>query len=225
MNMDEDRTAAIAPSIASGPLGDLKGTLAELTEAGASYIHFDIEDGKFVPVMNIGVKLISELRQYTELPFDVHLMMENPEWLIPDLAARGANRVSVHFEACPYPRRTLGMIVENGMQAGLAFNPATSLPDLSFCLPYLSFILLLTTDPEIKDPPFLPTVLKKIKAGKTQPALLNISWMVDGGINHHNVREVVEAGADVLVVGRGIYKNGKIQENMRQLKEIIVGKE
>ncbi len=184
-------------------------------------IHFDIEDGNFVPVMNLGVKVIGELRALTELPFDVHLMMINPEWLIPDLARMGANLVSVHFEACPYPRRTLRLIHDSGMKAGLAFNPKTGIPDLQFCLPYLSFIVILTTEPEIPDCPFLPSVLHKITEGKNRPALENITWVADGGISAENADLVAKAGADMLVVGRGIFQGGNISDNILEINNTI----
>ena len=188
--MNKSSQIKIAPSIASGPLTNLKTTISELEKAGATHIHFDIEDGSFVPVMNIGVKVIGELRPLSRLPFDVHLMMVNPEWLIPDLARMGADLVSVHYETCPYPRRTLRLITEHGMEAGLAFNPSTQIPNLEFCLPYLSFILVLTTEPEIGDCPFLPSVLKKLVDGKSRPEFDKISWVADGGISAKNAGEV-----------------------------------
>lgn len=219
--MNEPTAIKIAPSIASGPLTCLEKTIHDLESAGSSIIHFDIEDGSFVPVMNLGVKVIEELRPLTKLPFDVHLMMVNPEWLIPELAVMGADMVSVHFEACPYPRRTLRLIVEQGMQAGLAFNPATPIPDLEFCLPYLSFIVILTTEPEERDCPFLPSVLDKVIEVKTRPELKKLIWIADGDISTKNAKEVVDAGVDVLVVGRGIFKDGKIFENLLDIKTAI----
>lgn len=211
----------IAPSVASGPLINLKETVLELDQAGASVIHFDIEDGNFVPVMNIGLKVIKELRPFSELPFDVHLMVKDPEWMIPELASMGADHVSVHFEACPYPRRTLRLISNAGMEAGLAFNPKTAIPDLTFCLPYLSFVVILTTEPEHEDCPILLNVLRKISEGKRQPGLEGVTWVADGGISSENVQKVVEAGADQLVIGRGIYKNGSIKQNMDEIRQLI----
>jgi ribulose-phosphate 3-epimerase len=211
----------IAPSIASGPLISLEKTIHDLETAGSSIIHFDIEDGSFVPVMNLGVKVIGELRPLTKLPFDVHLMMVNPEWLIPELGVMGADMVSVHYEACPYPRRTLRLITEHGMQAGLAFNPSTQIPDLEFCLPYLSFIVILTTEPEEDDCPYLPSVLNKIIKGKSHPELKELTWIADGDISSKNAKEVVNAGADVLVVGRGIFKEGEILKNILDIKSAI----
>ena len=122
--------------------------LSALESAGADYIHIDIEDGTFVPMMTLGTKLIPDLRPLTSLPFDVHLMMVNPEWIIPQLVSWGADRIAIHLEACPYPRRTLGLIDQLGAQAGLALNPVTPLPDLTYLAPYLKFVILLSTEPE-----------------------------------------------------------------------------
>ena len=209
----------ISPSIASGPLTHLVDTLAELDQAGTDAIHFDVEDGSFVPVMNLGIKVIKELRPYSKLPFDVHLMMVNPEWIIPQLAAYGADSVSVHVEACQYPRRLLGLITSLGMRAGLAFNPVTAIPSLEFCLPYLSFIVVLSTEPEIENCRFLTPVLQKITEGKKQSGLDAIEWVVDGGVTSENIKIVIDSGATNVVVGRGIFGSGKIADNLQKLKK------
>src|SRR5512143_646485 len=158
----------ISASLAAAPLVDLRSVARELEEGGTDMIHFDVEDGSFVPAMNLGTKIIRDLRPLTPLPFDVHLMMRNPEWIIPELARCGANRVAVHAEACAYPRRVLGLIDAHRMQAGLAFNPGTAIPPLAFCLPYLAFVVVLTTEPEISHSDFLPAVLSKVVEGKKQ---------------------------------------------------------
>jgi ribulose-phosphate 3-epimerase len=195
--------------------------IIDLETADADYIHFDIEDGSFVPVMTMGTKLIRDLRKFTRLPFDVHLMMVNPEWILPELVDSGANRISVHYEACPYPRRVLRQIVTLGADAGIAFNPATPIPDLTYLLPYLSFVVVLTTEPEIPDCPYLPEVLEKVRKGVQAKGLGGIEWVVDGGIDTENLAEVVAAGANTVVVGRGVFKDGKIEENMRALRAVM----
>lgn len=208
----------IAPSLASAPLERLTQVIAELEGAGADYIHFDIEDGSFVPMMTLGTKIIPDLRPLTRLPFDVHLMMVNPEWILPQLAAWGADRISVHYEACPYPRRALRQIVALGAQAGLVFNPATPVPDLTYLLPYLTFVVILTSEPELPDSPFLPQVLEKVRAGKQLTGLAGIEWVVDGGVTPENISQVVQAGADTVVVGRAVFIHDKIKENMAALR-------
>jgi ribulose-phosphate 3-epimerase len=209
----------ISPSLVSAPLTHLVGTVALLEEAGVDLLHFDLEDGSFVPVMNLGTRLIEEIRPLTDLPFDVHLMMVNPEWIIPLLASMGVWRVSVHFEACPYPRRTLGLITGYGMQAGLAFNPKTDIPPLGFCLPFLSSLLLLSTEPEVETCTYLPQVLEKLHAARLRPELQGIELVVDGGVTASNAGEIVQAGAGTLVSGRGIFQDGKIAENLLRLRQ------
>lgn len=200
-------------------MDQLANVVSNLEAAGADALHFDIEDGSFVPVMTLGTKIISDLQGLTKLPFDVHLMMVNPEWLIPALAEMGIQRLSVHFEACPYPRRVLRQIHERGIQAGLAFNPATPLPDLAYLKPYLSFVLILTSEPEIPDSPFLPEALGKLRKGKQGKALEGIEWMADGGINAGNLAQVRGAGADAAVIGRAVFKDGKPIENLQALRQ------
>lgn len=199
-------------------MGHLESTARELESAGADYIHFDVEDGSFVPVMTLGTKIIADLRGLTQIPFDVHLMMANPEWILPDLVAYGADRISVHVEACTYPRRVLRQIVSLGAQAGIALNPATPLPDLVYLLPYLSFVVILTTEPEIPDSPFLPQVLEKVRSGKQTQGLERIEWVVDGGVAPSNASQVIKAGADTLVVGRAVFVDGKIADNISVLR-------
>jgi ribulose-phosphate 3-epimerase len=208
----------ISPSLASVSLLDLREALSDLEKAGADYLHFDLEDGVFVPLMTLGIKLISDLRPVSSLPFDVHLMMVDPEWILPQLIEMGADRISVHYEACRYPRRVLRQIVELGGTAGLAFNPATPLPDLEYLAPYLSFLVILTTEPEGPDCPYLPSVLRKLEAKARDPYLGSLEWVVDGGVSSQNIGEVVQAGADTVVVGRAAFQGGKIQENIAALR-------
>ncbi len=214
-------TPQIAPSLAAAPLVDLASVLRDLEEGGADMVHFDVEDGRFVPAMNLGTKIIQDLRPLTKLPFDVHLMMTDPEWIIPEIARCGANRVSVHAEACAYPRRVLGLIDQFHMQAGLAFNPGTPIPPLQFCRPYLAFVLVLSTEPETTHCDFLPSVLAKVVQGKKKEGLAEIEWAVDGGITADNVRQVVAAGADIVISGRGVFGKGQTRENLRKLKAAI----
>ena len=205
--------------MASAPFHQLGDTLVELESAGVDCIHFDIEDGSFVPMMTLGTKIIQELRPKTRLPFDVHLMMVNPEWLLPDLARWGVISISVHYEACPYPRRVLRQITSLGLQAGLAINPATPIPDLDYLAPYLSFMVLLSTEPEGDDCPFIPETLDKMRKGKQTHS--RIKWVMDGDINSTNIAEVVAAGADEVVIGRAIFKDNAISENMRTIRAAI----
>lgn len=209
----------IAPSLVSAPMTHLAEMVKNLERAGADILHFDIEDGAFVPEMSLGIKIIRELRPLTDLPFDVHLMVNNPEWLIPRLADYGADMVSVHYEACAYPRRTLGIIHQNGMRAGLAFNPKTPLPDLYHYLPFMSFVLILTTEPETESCTYLPSILKKVTEGRKQKGMQQITWEVDGGFTAENIQDAEKAGADIIVSGRGVFRDNKYFENIKKMKE------
>jgi ribulose-phosphate 3-epimerase len=208
----------IAPSLVSAPLTHLASTVKDLEKAGADILHFDLEDGNFVPVMSLGTQIIRALRPLSSLPFDVHLMINNPEWILPTLADIGVEMVSVHFEACPYPRRTLGLIHQYGIRAGLAFNPKTSLPDLRHYLPFLSYVLILTTEPESEICTYLPSVLDKVIEGRQQPGLENILWEVDGGFTSDNIDDALRVNADIVVSGRGVFRDNQFAENIRKMK-------
>lgn len=211
----------ISPSLAAAPMGHLAQVIAELDAADVDMIHFDIEDGSFAPVMTLGTRIIQQLRPLTKKIFDVHLMMVSPEWIIPQLIGDGAGRISVHYEACPYPRRTLRLIKEQGAAAGLAFNPATPLPDLHYLQPYLDFVVVLSTEPEVPDSPHLPEVLEKVVQGRRHPALRGVEWVVDGGVNQHNIRQVAGCGADTLVIGRAVFEDERIVTNIDHLRALL----
>lgn len=223
MTSFETAHISIAPSLASAPMGHLADTIVELERAGADAIHFDLEDGHFVPVMTLGTRLIAELRPLTHLPFDVHLMVDNPEQVIPLVAPLGADAISVHHEACLYPRRTLRMIRDLGKRAGLAFNPKTSFPPLDYLLPYLDFVLILTTEPEMPDCPYLPAVLDNVRAAAAfaRERHPRLTVVADGGIDANNIAEVVAAGATAIVAGRAVFAGGKIAANLRRLREAL----
>ncbi len=210
----------IAPSLVSAPIAHLSDAVKDLEKAGADILHFDLEDGNFVPVMSLGVNVVKALRPLTNLPFDVHLMINNPEWIIPTLSEIGVQMVSVHFEACPYPRRTLGLIHQAGIRAGLAFNPKTPLPDLAHYLPFLAFVLILTTEPEAQECTYLPSVLSKVAEGKNQKGLEQIQWEVDGGFTAENIADANRVGADIVVSGRGVFRENRISENIKKMKAI-----
>lgn len=208
----------IAPSLAAAPMERLGEVIINLEKAGADYIHFDVEDGSFTPVMTLGTKIIKDLRPLTHIPFDVHLMMVHPEWLLPDLKNYGADRVAVHLEACPYPRRTLRQIASLDMTPGLAINPVTAVADVSYLLPYLKYIILLSTEPEVPDCSFIPQVLDKIRVGRAEYSLGDLEWVVDGGVNEDNIGQVFQAGADTVVVGRAAFKDQALQSNINLLR-------
>lgn len=204
----------ISVSIAAAPLLELSRTLEAIHRSQAEMLHFDVEDGLFVPGITTGMKIIEELRPHSALPFDVHLMVTHPESYVPDLIKMGADRIAVHWEACRYPLRTLGIIKECGAMAGFAFNPATPIPDLAYCLPVLDFVNVLSTEPIPKNCEFIPQAAAKMKAARPAYSQTAIEWEIDGGINRANYRPVLEAGADILVIGRAIFHNRDVEKNL-----------
>ncbi len=207
----------ISPSLVSASLLDLPAIIKRLEAIKIDYLHFDIEDGSFVREMNLGTKIIKDVQGFTTLPADVHLMMVEPEWIIPVMAEMGVKLLSFHYEATQYPRRVLRMITEQGMQAGLAFNPKTAIPDLTQYQPYLHFANILTTEPEIGGAVFLPEVLQKVSFIKQN--FVDLLCEVDGGITLANYQQVIKAGADILVSGRGIFSNDRFEDTIEQFRQ------
>ena len=211
----------IGPSLAAAPLGNLNSLVRELEEAEIDYLHFDLEDGVFTPVMTLGTRIIAELRPRTNLPFDVHLMMVNPEWILEELAACGADRITVHMEACPYPRRVLKQIKNLGLKSGIAFNPATLLTDLNLVHDLIDQIILLSTEPEFPNCPFIPAVLNKISELDKLSFRDKFECMIDGGVSLENLPEIYKCRVESVVVGRYTFQGGKISENISRMRSLI----
>ncbi len=148
-------------------------------------------------------------------------MVRHPESYLEELIENGADRVTVHWEACRYPFRTLSMIKEFGISSGLAFNPKTTIPDLGFVLPVLDSINILSTEPQIKDSQFIPGMLRKILTLKENGELRNIELEIDGGLNTHNANLAAKMGVNTFVVGRSIFENGNISDNIRAIVNAI----
>jgi len=202
-----DRCVRIAPSILSADFAYL-GTAVEMAEAaGADVIHVDVMDGHFVPNITIGPMVVAALRKVTQLPLDVHLMIENPERYVEPFAQAGADVLTVHPEATPHLHRVLQQIRDLGVQAGVALNPATSEQSLRFVAHMLDLVLVMTVNPGFGGQDFLPEMLPKIAAVR---GILDMAgrgaWLsVDGGINITTAPLVVAQGADHLVAGSAIF--------------------
>ncbi|MBX3098467.1 MAG: hypothetical protein KF761_02715 [Salinibacterium sp.] len=191
----------ISASIVSAELLDLREELGRARDAGVDRIHVDIEDGAFVPVMNLGTRLAESAVQWGGLPVDVHLMVEHPEEVIRMLDGVAVDSIAIHAESTRYPRRVLGIIRSTGRRAGLALNPASPLPELAALDPYLDYVLLLTTEPEDIVPAFLGARLAAIEQLSTG----GIPVVVDGGVDPGNAGAVAAAGAAGVVVGRALF--------------------
>lgn len=201
----------LAPSILSADFSRLGEQVAEVTRAGADYIHIDVMDGHFVPNITVGAPVVAALRDWTHLPLDVHLMIERPEFHIADFAKAGANIITVHVEACPHLHRIIESVRGFGIKAGVSLNPATPLELLREVLPLVDLVLVMTVDPGFGGQTMIKGTMSKVARLRKwlDDEGLVAELEVDGGINLDTISEVVNAGADVLVAGAAIFNSGK----------------
>jgi ribulose-phosphate 3-epimerase len=199
----------IAPSILSADFSKLGSEIKEAELGGADWIHVDVMDGHFVPNITIGPLVVDAIRPHTKLPLDVHLMIENPDRYIADFVKAGADLISIHVEACTHLHRTLHFIKDSGKRAGVVLNPATPLNSIDYVLnEELDYVLIMTVNPGFGGQTFIPDMLKKIKLLREKANKLGLDKLhieVDGGINEITARQVIEAGADVLVAGNAVF--------------------
>lgn len=210
----------IAPSILSADFSNLKDEILKLEKGGADYIHLDVMDGIFVPNITFGAPVIKNIRKFTNIPFDVHLMIDKPERYIKDFVDAGADIITVHQEATTHLHRTIEMIKSFGVKAGVALNPATPLETLEYVLDYVDLVLIMTVNPGFGGQKFIDSTRRKIKKIKSMVTErdLNVLIEADGGIKLDNFREIVDCGLDIIVVGSGIFEADDIVERVRMFK-------
>ena len=210
----------IAPSILSADFSRLGEEVKAVEEAGADWIHVDVMDGKFVPNITIGPLVVESLRKVTELPLDVHLMIENADQYIGDFADAGADIISVHAEACPHLHRTIQSIKEKGAKAGVVLNPATTLFALDEIIEQVDMVLLMSVNPGFGGQTFIGSVLSKIELLRNtlNESGVELDLEVDGGIKPDNAGTIKQAGANVLVAGSAIFNSGDYKKAIEGLR-------
>lgn len=212
----------LAPSILSADFSRLGEDLSLVEKNGITMLHIDVMDGMFVPSISLGFPIIESIRKKSDMIFDVHLMIEEPERYVERFAKSGADIITVHAEACTHLHRTIGQIKELGKKCGVALNPATSLSALDYVLEDVDMVLLMTVNPGFGGQKFIGAMYEKIRTLRKRITEegLSVDIEVDGGIKVSNTKEAIEAGANVLVAGSAVFE-GDIEANVREFKSLL----
>ena len=214
----------LAPSILTADFGNLATEIQAATAGGADLIHLDVMDGNFVPNLTFGPLLIEAVRRATDLPLDVHLMVHEPDRYLTDYVDAGANNLTVHLEACQHLNRTIQRINELGCGVGVALNPATAIEATREILPFVDLLLVMSVNPGFGGQRFIETTTSKLRRLQRLRDELNPTCdiQVDGGINRHNILDVVRSGANVIVVGSAVFnKQGTPAANLAGLRAAL----
>ncbi|MEL7634936.1 MULTISPECIES: ribulose-phosphate 3-epimerase [Sporomusa] len=201
------KTIKIAPSILSADFSRLADEIIKIEQAGADWVHIDVMDGHFVPNLTFGPPVVAAIRKVTPLPFDVHLMVNNPQDLIEPFARAGADIITVHAETAPHLHRLIQTIKELGKKAGVSLNPSTPLSAVEEVLADVDMLLIMSVNPGFGGQKFIPGAVNKIARLKSMLDERNliVDIEVDGGINAATARQVIAAGANILVAGSAVY--------------------
>jgi len=213
----------IAPSILSADFKKLGSEIKEIEEAGADYVHVDVMDGHFVPNITIGPLIVEAIKPITKLPLDVHLMIENPDQYIKDFAEAGADIITVHQETCPHLHRTIQLIKNQNVKAGVVINPATPVAMIKEIIANVDLVLVMSVNPGFGGQSFISSTLSKIKEIDLirKDKQLDFELQVDGGVNVTTAKEVVDAGADVLVAGSAIFNQPNRKEAINAIRQSL----
>ena len=205
----------VAPSLLAADFSKLREEIQEVESHGAEYLHLDVMDGNFVPNISFGAPVISSIRKHSNLVFDVHLMVENPDRFIKDMVDAGADVITVHTEATKHLNRTIQLIKSYGKKVGVALNPSTPLDVIKYDLKDIDMVLIMTVNPGFGGQAFIEGMLQKIRDLRSIDP--NIDIQVDGGINNKTSKLVKEAGANILVAGSYLFK-GDYKQKIESLK-------
>lgn len=223
--MEEMLKTMIAPSILSADFSRLGDEIRAVAAAGADVIHIDVMDGHFVPNITIGPLVVAAVRKITDLPLDVHLMIENPDRYLDDFAAAGADWLTVHVEACIHLHRTVARIKELGKKAGVVLNPATSLATVEEILADVDLVMLMSVNPGFGGQSFIPATVDKIRHLKRMidERNLKVGIEVDGGVSPQTMAAVSGAGANIFVAGSAVFGQDDYAKEIRDLKALCEG--